>query len=105
MMTSETSNPNGLDEHGGRKGGRRMAVALGWSALALAGVVGAPRAERGDAEIGYTVRFVETEGLGWRAAVFTRLAPVTRQGAATVCTAPRGVPQRLLDTALSDRTS
>jgi len=82
-----------------------MAVALGWIALALAGVVGAPRAERGDAEIGYTVRFVETEGLGWRAAVFTRLTPVTRQGAATVWTAPRGVAQRLVDTALKDRTS
>src|SRR5438045_2277736 len=82
-----------------------MAVALGWIALALAGVVGAPRAERGDVEIGYTVRFVETEGLGWRAAVFTRLTPVTRQGAATVWTAPRGVAQRLVDTALRDRTS
>ena len=53
-----------------------MAVALGWIALALAAVAGAPRAERGDVAIGYTVRFVETEGLGWREAVFARLTPV-----------------------------
>ena len=82
-----------------------MGVALGWIALALAGVAAAPRTERADVEIGYTVRFVETEGLGWRAAVFTRLTPVTRQGAATVWTAPRSVAQQLVDTALKDRTA
>ena len=35
-----------------------MGVALGWIALALAGVVGAPRAQGVNAEIEYTVRLV-----------------------------------------------
>src|SRR5437764_6654506 len=81
-----------------------MAVALGWIALALVGVAGAPRAERADVQIVYTVRFVDVEGLGWREAAFTRLTPVTRQGAATVWTAPRSVAQRLVDTAMKERT-
>ena len=41
------------------------------------------------AQITYTVRMVEAEGVGWREGVFTRLKPVTRQGAATVWTVPR----------------
>jgi len=40
---------------------------------------------------------VEAEGLGWREAVFTRLKPVTRQGAATVWTVPRDATTRLLE--------
>jgi hypothetical protein len=79
-----------------------MGVALGWIAMALAGMADAPRAERSPTEIGYTVRFVETEGLGWREAVFARLTPVTRQGAATVWTAPRSVRQRLIEHALKE---
>src|SRR5262249_15995743 len=75
--------------------GRRMAAALGWIVLAFAGVGDAPRVERENAAIGYTVRFVETEGLGWRESVFTRLTPVTRQGSATIWTAPRDGKQRL----------
>ena len=72
-----------------------MGLALGWIAVALAGVAGAPRAERGNVAIAYTVRIVETEGLGWREAVLTRLTPVTRQGAATVWTASRDVVERV----------
>jgi len=73
-----------------------MGVGLGWIVLALAGVAGAPPAERRAAPITYTVRVVEAEGLGWREAVFTRLKPVTRQGAATIWTAPRDVTAQLL---------
>src|SRR5262249_6354890 len=93
---------NGLDAHDGGKGGRLMGVALGWIALALAGVAAAPRTERADVEIRYKVWFVTTQGLGWREAVFTRLTPVTRQGAATVWTAPQSVVPRLLDYAVKD---
>jgi hypothetical protein len=72
-----------------------MGVALGWMALALA-LVGAPDAGRGGVPIKYTVRFLEVEGLGWRDAVFTRLTPVARQGAATVWTAPADVAKRMV---------
>ena len=65
-----------------------MGFALGWIAFALAGVGAAPHSERDVAPIAYTVRVVEAEGVGWREAVFTRLKPVTRQGAATVWTLP-----------------
>jgi hypothetical protein len=65
-------------------------------ALALAAVSAAPESGRGGVPIKYTVRFVEAEGLGWRDAVFTRLTPVTRQGAATVWTAPADVAKRLV---------
>ena len=39
----------------------------------------------------------DAQGLGWREAVFTRLKPVTRQGAATIWTAPRDVTVQLLE--------
>ncbi len=73
-----------------------MGVALGWMALAVTAVSAAPEAGRSGVPIKYTVRFVEAEGLGWRDAVFTRLTPVTRQGAATVWTAPSDVAKRLV---------
>src|SRR5579885_2759110 len=76
-------------------GGRRMGVALGGLTLALAAVAAAPEAGRGGAPIKYTVRFVEAEGLAWRDAVYSRLTPVTRQGAATVWTAPSEVAKHL----------
>jgi hypothetical protein len=74
-----------------------MGVALGWLTLALAAVAApaAPEAGRGGVPIKYTVRFVEADGLGWRDAAYTRLTPVTRQGAATVWTAPSDVAKRL----------
>ena len=74
-----------------------MGVALGWVAFALAGVASAPSAEHAKAQITYHVRMVETQGVGWREGVFTRLKPVTRQGAATVWTVPREVTKQLLD--------
>ena len=72
-----------------------MAVALGWVALAL-GVMGAPDSGRGGVPITYSVRFMEVEGLGWRDAAYPRMTPVTRQGAATVWTAPVEVGERLV---------
>ena len=79
-----------------------MGVALGWMALALTAVAGAPDAGRGGVAIKYTVRFVEADGVGWREAVFTRLTPVTRQGSATVWTAPHDVTERLVQRAIKD---
>ena len=72
-----------------------MAMALGWVALAL-GVMGAPDSGRGGVPITYSVRFMEVEGLGWRDAAYHRMTPVTRQGAATVWTAPAEVSERLV---------
>jgi hypothetical protein len=70
-------------------------------ALALS-VVGAPDDGRdgGPITIRYTVRFVEVEGLGWRDAVFTRMTPVTRQGSATVWTAPADVAKHMIACAI-----
>jgi hypothetical protein len=73
-----------------------MGVTLAWIALALAGVAGAPSAERDKPQITYTVRMVDTEGVRWREAVYTRLKPVTRQGAARVWTIPHDATARLL---------
>jgi hypothetical protein len=74
-----------------------MGGALGFVVVALAGLVGAPPAERAKAQITYTVRMVEAQGVDWREDVFDRLKPVTRQGAATVWTVPRDATQELLD--------
>ena len=74
-----------------------MGVVLGWVALALTGVAVAPHAVRNkDAQVTYTVRMVEADGVGWREAVFTSLKPVTRQGAATVWTVPQAKTALLL---------
>ncbi len=73
-----------------------MGVALGWMALALAAVSGTPDSGRGGVPIRYTVRYMEAEGVEWREAVFTRLTPVTRQGSATVWTAPHDVAKKLV---------
>ena len=48
-------------------------------------------------QITYTVRMVEAQGVDWREAVFDRLKPVTRQGAATIWTVPRDATAELLD--------
>jgi hypothetical protein len=79
-----------------------MGVALGWVAFALAGVAAAPHPGPQTEPITYTVRYVEAEGLGWRGAVFTRLKPVSRQGAATVWTVPRDATTRLLEQVTKD---
>jgi hypothetical protein len=73
-----------------------MGIALGWVVMALAGVAAAPPPDRNNALITYTFRYVETEGLGWREDVITRLKPVARQGGATIWTAPDDVATRLL---------
>ena len=80
-----------------------MGVALGLIAIALAGAAGEPKSGGEKVQIQYTVSFIETEGMGWREAVFTRLTPVTRQGAATVWTAPGNIKPRLLQRAIKDR--
>ena len=77
-----------------------MGMSLGWIAVALAGLAAEPKAGSENVPIQYKVRFVETEGMGWREAVFSRLTPVTRQGAATVWTAPEHVKERILQQAL-----
>ena len=74
-----------------------MGGALGCVVVAVAAVVGAPPAERAKAQITYTVRMVEAQGVDWREDVFDRLKPVTRQGAATVWTVPRDATEELLD--------
>ncbi len=79
-----------------------MGLALGWTAIALSGLAGAPNTERANGPIQYSIRFVEVEGLGWREAIFTRLTPVTRQVAATVWTAPKGVRKEILQSAVKN---
>ncbi len=74
-----------------------MSVALGWIAFALAGVAASPHPGHPAEEITFTVRYVETEGVAWREAVFARLKPVARQGAATVWTLPGDGKSRLLE--------
>lgn len=76
-----------------------MGVALGWMALAMAMVGAGPEAGRGAVPITYSVRFVEVEGLGWRDAALARMTPVTRQGGATVWTAPPEAVKHLFECA------
>jgi hypothetical protein len=81
-----------------------MGVALGWVAFALAGVAAAPHPERQPQQITYTVKYVQTEGLGWREVVFTRLKPVSRQGAATIWTVPRDATTQLVEQVIKHPT-
>lgn len=74
-----------------------MGGALGWFVVALAGVAAAPPADRAKVQITYTVRMVEAQGVEWREEVFSRLKPVTHQGAATVWTVPRDAAGQLLE--------
>ena len=74
-----------------------MGISLGWVVFFAAGVTAAPPAERNAAPIAYTIKMVEANGVGWREAVFTRLKPVTRQGAATVWTLPKTTTTSLLE--------
>ncbi len=64
-----------------------MGISIGWVALLL-GVTGAQPADKNAAQITYTVRMIEAEGVGWRASVMSQLKPVTRQGSATIWTLP-----------------
>ena len=80
-----------------------MGVALGWLAFALTGVAAAPPSDRENVEITYTVRMVETEGLGSREGVLPRLKPVTRQGAATIWTLPKDAVAHPVERSLQSR--
>ena len=73
-----------------------MGISLGWVVFFVAGVTASPPADRGAAQISYTVKMVEAEGVGWRESVFTRLKPVARQGAATVWTLPKNATASLV---------
>ncbi len=72
-----------------------MGISIGWIALLL-GVTGAQPADKNAAQITYTVRMVEAEGVGWRASVMSQLKPVTRQGSATVWTLPASASTLLI---------
>src|SRR5580700_10168363 len=72
-----------------------MGISLGWVALFVAGVTGAPPADRNAAPIAYTVKMVEADGVGWRESVYSRLKPVTRQGAASVWTLPKSAARQI----------
>jgi hypothetical protein len=75
-----------------------MRLALGWIALVLV-VQGSARAsEPGPAPmISYRVKVVETEGVGWRESVLTKLKPVTRQGAGMIWTVPADAMAKVVD--------
>ncbi len=71
-----------------------MGMAPGWMVLALA-VLGQPEGQQRGVPIEYRVSIVDVEGLGWRDAAFPRLTPVSRQGSATIWTAPASVAKHL----------
>ena len=74
-----------------------MGISLGWVVFFAAGVIAAPPADRNAAQISFKVRMVEANGVGWREAVFTRLKPVARQGAATIWTLPGSDSIKILE--------
>jgi hypothetical protein len=74
-----------------------MGMTLGWIAIALAGTAGGPEPARDPVRIEYVIKMVEVDGVGWRQSVLPYLKPVTRQGAATVWTAPSPAIARVLD--------
>ena len=82
-----------------------MGMALGLIAITLVGTAGEPRSSGEKVQIQYTVNFLETEGVGWREAVLPRLTPVTRQGAATIWSAPGNIKGRVLKQAIPDRNA
>ncbi len=65
-----------------------MGITMGWLAVALAGLAGAPPAKPTGPDIVYQYRIVEMQGLQWRAQVGAGLKPVTSHGAVSVWTAP-----------------
>ena len=64
-----------------------MRAALGLLALTLVGADGP--SVTGPQQITYQIRVVEVDSLDWRGEVFDKLQAVTRQGSATVWTAPK----------------
>ncbi len=71
-----------------------MGMAPGWMVLAIA-VLGQAEGRQGGVPIEYRVSIVDVEDLSWRDAAFPRLTPVSRQGSATIWTAPTSVAKRL----------
>src|SRR5438105_2472945 len=65
-----------------------MGITIGWLAVVLAGVAGAPPAKPAGPDIVYQYRIVEMHGLQWRAQAGAGLKPVTSHGAVSVWTAP-----------------
>jgi hypothetical protein len=74
-----------------------MGIAAGLLALSLLGADGAPGPE--SRPITYQVRVLEMDGLDWRKPVLGQFQPVTRQGSATVWTAPHEVVKPLFEAA------
>jgi hypothetical protein len=65
-----------------------MGITMGWIAVVLAGVAGAPPAKPAGPDIVYQYQIVEMHGLQWRAQAGGGLRPVTSHGAVSVWTAP-----------------
>ena len=80
------------------KGGRHMGVRSRMVRRRFGRCGGCPAGgDRAKPQITYTVRMVEAQGVEWRESVFSRLKPVTHQGAATVWTVPRDAATQLLE--------
>jgi hypothetical protein len=65
-----------------------MSITMGWLAVALAALAGAPPAKPAGPDIVYQYRIVEMHGLQWREQAGAGLKPVTSHGAVSVWTAP-----------------
>lgn len=65
-----------------------MGITMGWLAVVLVGLAGAPLAKPAGPDIVYQYRIVEMHGLQWRAQAGAALKPVTSHGAVSVWTAP-----------------
>src|SRR4051795_1470305 len=65
-----------------------MGITMGWLAVVLAGLAGAPLAKPAGPDIVYQYRIVEMHGLQWREQAGAGLKPVANHGAVSVWTAP-----------------
>ncbi len=81
-----------------RNGGRRMNFAVGLMGLALLGADGTTTSKAAR-PIQYHVRVLEMNGLEWREGIYTKLAPVSRQGTATIWTADKETSRTLIERA------
>jgi hypothetical protein len=66
-----------------------MGIALGWLAVALGGLAGAPELNSTCPEITYQFTLMELRGLGWREAACRELKTASRRGPVTIWTAPK----------------
>ncbi len=81
-----------------------MGMTLGWIALALAQLAGAPEPARDRVQIEYVIKMVEVDGVAWRESVISNLKPVSRQGAATVWTTSSLAMAKVLDNIATKHT-